>query len=208
MAVPALSLLRTLLALLVFSAGSFVANARLPESPIYVTFNVQLSDRLADDVVIELHPEWAPLGVERFMELVESDFFPGVRFFRVVPNFVAQFGISGDPRIAAKWRGATIKDDPVKHSNERGTLVFATSGPNSRTSQLFINFRDNRNLDSMGFAPIGRVVQGMDAVDRIYDRYGEHPNQGQIQTNGNAYLEAKFPRLSYINSATVGRYNV
>lgn len=156
--------------------------------------------------VLEIHPEWAPRGVERFMSLVEGGFFEGVRFFRVVKSprpFVVQFGISGDPAAAAQWRNKTIQDDPVKQSNKRGTLTFATSGPNSRTTQLFINFADNTFLDSQGFSPIGAVVQGMETVDGINGEYGEAPDQGQIQQRGNAYLEEKFPRMDYVKRTVV-----
>lgn len=151
---------------------------------------------------VEVHPSWAPLGAARFKELLDRHFFDSVRFFRVVPGFMAQFGIAGEPAEAARWENAKLADDPVKVSNKRGYITFATSGPNSRTTQMFINFKDNAFLDSQGFAPFG-VVKNMDAVDSIYSGYGESPNQGMIQAQGNAYLEGNFPLLSYVSSARI-----
>mmetsp|Transcript_32313 Transcript_32313/g.47152 ORF Transcript_32313/g.47152 Transcript_32313/m.47152 type:complete len:202 (+) Transcript_32313:13-618(+) len=152
--------------------------------------------------IMEVHPEWAPLGAARMKELVDQSFFSEIRFFRVIQNFMAQFGISGDPAVAGKWRNMKLVDDPVKESNKQGYVSFATSGKNSRTTQMFINFRDNSNLDGMGFSPFAYVVKGMDVVDRIY-KIGERPNQGQIQTEGNAYLNKEFPELTYIKSAKI-----
>ena len=150
------------------------------------------------------HPAWAPLGAARFRELVDSNFFNGVRFFRVISGFMAQFGISGKPDIAAQWREKKLKDDPVVKSNLRGFVSFATSGKDSRTSQMFINFGDNSRLDGMDFAPFAEVLgDGMKVVDRIYSGHGETPDQGQIQSDGNKYLRRNFPKLSYIDRATV-----
>ena len=161
------------------------------------------------DVVIEVHRDWAPLGADRFYNLVNSGFFDGVRFFRVISGFMAQFGIHGDPKVAAAWRDATIADDPVRQHNVRGMVSFATAGPNTRTTQLFINYADNSRLDGMGFSPIGQIVQGMDVVDRLYAAYGEGapaghgPSQGRIQTEGNEYLARDFPQLDQIKRATI-----
>jgi peptidyl-prolyl cis-trans isomerase A (cyclophilin A) len=146
---------------------------------------------------------WAPGGADRFYNLVKNGFFDGTRFFRVVPGFVVQFGLSGDPAISARWHLASIPDDPVKQHNTRGTITFATAGPNTRTTQLFINFADNLNLDGMGFSPFGTVVDGMGVVDRIYAAYGERPDQGLIEGRGNAYLASQFPKLDSITKATI-----
>jgi peptidyl-prolyl cis-trans isomerase A (cyclophilin A) len=153
--------------------------------------------------VVEAHKEWAPLGVQRFYDLVRQGIFNDAYFFRVVPGFMVQFGIPGDPAVAAKWKDNKIQDDPVKHSNKPGTISFATSGKNTRTSQLFINYGNNANLDGMDFAPFGEVIQGMDIVKAITAEYGERPNQGMIQAQGNAYLKQAFPRLDYIKTATL-----
>jgi peptidyl-prolyl cis-trans isomerase A (cyclophilin A) len=159
--------------------------------------------------VIEVERALAPRGADRFYNLVKAGFFDDVTFFRVIPNFMAQFGIHGKPEVAAAWNDARIKDDPVKGSNRRGTITFATAGPNTRTTQLFINFRDNTSLDGMGFAPFGTVVDGMDVVDSIYSGYGEGapsgagPSQPRAQTEGNAYFRRDFPKLDHIKSARV-----
>ena len=161
------------------------------------------------DFVIEVHRDWAPGGAERFHRLVRDGYYDGVRFFRVISGFMAQFGIHGDPRVSALWRDRRIPDDPVRQSNTRGMVTFATAGPNSRTTQVFINYGDNSRLDGMGFSPFGRVVEGMDVVDRLYSAYGEGaprgrgPDQGRIQAEGNAYLERAFPELDYVKRATI-----
>lgn len=151
----------------------------------------------------EIHEDWAPLGVARFMEMVEKGVLTQARFFRVVTKprpFVVQFGIPAEPGEAGKWRNSTIQDDPVNESNAEGTITFATSGPNSRTTQMFINLGDNAFLDGQGFSPIGKIVSGMDTVRAIYDGYGEAPDQSRIQARGNMYLEKEFPKLDYIES--------
>ena len=185
-----------------------VTAALLPAAAAMTNFDVKFEVTLAQgdkaEFTIRCHPAWAPLGAARFRELVDSKFFSGVRFFRVIDGFMAQFGISGKPDIAAEWREKKLVDDPVVKSNTRGHISFATSGKNSRTSQMFINFGDNSRLDGMDFSPFGEVLgDGMKVVDRIYSGYGETPNQGQIQSDGNKYLRKQFPKLSYIDHATV-----
>ncbi len=158
---------------------------------------------------IEVTRSLSPNGADRFYNLVRSGYFKDLAFFRVVPGFMCQFGIHGDPSVSAKWRDANISDDPVKGSNTRGTITFATAGPNTRTTQLFINFGDNTRLDGMGFSPFGKVVDGMDVVDKINGEYGDGapfgagPAQDRIQNEGNAYLKKEFPHLDYIKSASI-----
>jgi peptidyl-prolyl cis-trans isomerase A (cyclophilin A) len=153
--------------------------------------------------VVELTRGWAPLGVDRFHHLVKEGYFQDVRFFRVIPGFIAQFGVHGDPAINAKWKDQLIADDPVTESNKRGTLVFATAGPNTRSNQLFINLVDNVQLNAGGFTPIGRVVEGMAVVDKIYGGYGDTPDQTRLGVEGNKYVLGTFPKLDYIKSVTI-----
>ena len=161
-------------------------------------------------IVLEVKRAWAPRGVDRFHALVTSGYYDKVKFFRVIPGFMAQFGISGDPAMNARWGDANIPDDSVKQSNRKGMITYAkTMAPNSRSTQLFINLVDNPNLDGMGFAPFGRVVEGMDVVEKLYGGYGEGapdgggPEQGRIGREGNAYLNSAFPKLDSIISARV-----
>ena len=173
------------------------------------TFKVQF-DTTKGKFVVEVTRSLAPNGADRFYNMVHSGYFKDIAFFRVVPGFMCQFGIHGDPAVSDKWAGATIPDDPVKGSNTRGAITFAMGGPNTRTTQLFINFGDNSRLDGMGFPPFGKVVQGMDVVDKINGEYGDMPQQGgngpdpgSIAQQGNAYLKKNFPNLDYIKSATI-----
>jgi peptidyl-prolyl cis-trans isomerase A (cyclophilin A) len=150
--------------------------------------------------VVEAHREWAPHGVDRFYELVKSGYYDEARFFRVVPNFVVQWGIHKDPKVSREWNQKYIPDDPVKQSNRRGYITYAKRGPDTRTTQLFINVADNASLDSTGFAPFGRVIEGMGVVENLYSGYGQTPQQNLIQLQGNAYLEDRFPKLDYIKT--------
>jgi peptidyl-prolyl cis-trans isomerase A (cyclophilin A) len=161
-------------------------------------------DTSAGPFVILVHRAWAPKGADRFYNLVKYGFFDDCRFFRVLRGFMVQFGINGDPAVAAPWMNANLADEPEKESNKRGTITFAkASQPNTRTTQVFINFKDNAFLDAQGFAPFGEVVSGMEAVDKINAEYGEQPNQGLLQQQGNAYLARAFPRLDYVKKATL-----
>jgi peptidyl-prolyl cis-trans isomerase A (cyclophilin A) len=153
--------------------------------------------------VIEVHRAWAPKGADRFYNLVKNGFFDDTRFFRVVPDFMVQFGIHGDPAIQKNWANANIQDDSKSQSNKKGFVTFATRGPNTRTTQIFINYKDNGFLDSQGFTPFGQVVTGMEVVEKINNQYGEKPNQGSIQSEGNAYLNKDFPKLDFVKKATI-----
>ena len=154
--------------------------------------------------LVEVHRAWAPAGADRFYNLVKNGYYDGCRFFRVVPGFMVQFGINGNPAIQGNWENANIPDEPVKQGNIRGFISFAkSSAPNSRTTQVFINFKDNSALNRQGFAPFGKVTSGMEVVDKIYSAYGQRPDQGRIQAEGNAYLTKNFPKLDYIKKATI-----
>jgi len=152
------------------------------------------------EVIVKLHPEWAPIGVQRIKDLTADSFWDECRAFRVLPNFVVQLGINGDPVKQKKWR-ENIKDDPVKASNTRGTVTFAMAGRGTRTTQIFFNKVDNKSLDGQNFAPFGEVLSGMEIIDRIYAEYKEKPNQGMIQSKGNVYLKKEFPKMTYIKTA-------
>jgi peptidyl-prolyl cis-trans isomerase A (cyclophilin A) len=158
--------------------------------------------------VIEVHRDWAPLAADRFYNLVKNGFYDGSRFFRVLDGFMAQFGLNGDPEIQSAWRTANLPDEPVTHSNLRGYVTFTReSGPNSRYTMVFINYKDNSYLDAEGFAPFGQVVTGMDVVDKLYSGYGRTnvPDQRRIVAEGNAYLEQEYPKLDFIKAATIER---
>ena len=164
----------------------------------------------AGDFVVQVHSDWAPLGAERFRQLVSEKFYDDCKFFRVVQKpepFMVQFGINGDPKVMDKWRDEKIKDDPVRKSNKKGYITFATSGKNSRTTQVFINYTNNSRLDDLGFAPFGEVIEGMNVVEKLYSVYGEAPSKQQqrIQMEGNKFLEANFPNLDSIKKATIVR---
>jgi peptidyl-prolyl cis-trans isomerase A (cyclophilin A) len=171
--------------------------AKAPE-----TFDVKFTTTKGD-FVVQVTRAWAPLGADRFYNLVKHGFFSDAAFFRVVPGFIIQFGLSADPAVNKVWRSANIKDDPSKQSNKPGYVTFATAGPNTRTTQLFINFGNNTFLDSQGFTPFGQVTSGMDMVQKLYSGYGERPDQGSITTLGKPYLDKNFPDIDSIKSATI-----
>jgi peptidyl-prolyl cis-trans isomerase A (cyclophilin A) len=172
------------------------------------TYKVKL-DTSAGPVVIEVHRDWAPNGADRFYNLVKGGFYDNTRFFRVISNFMVQFGINGDPAVSSAWVNARIPRDPVKGTNKRGLITFAQgggpNGPDTRTTQVFINYRNNANLDSLGFAPFGEVTSGMEVVDKFYAGYGSAPQDAfmDIQSKGNAFLQKEFPKLDYIKKATI-----
>jgi peptidyl-prolyl cis-trans isomerase A (cyclophilin A) len=166
------------------------------------TFKVKCSTPKGD-FVVQVNRAWAPLGADRFYNLIRAGFYNDAYFFRLVKGFVVQFGIHANPAISKVWRGANLQDDAVRESNKRGTISFATGGPNTRTTQLFINLVDNSRLDGMGFAPFAFVVEGMDVVDKLYDGYGEEAQQGLIQEQGAAYLRKNFPMMDYIKTAVI-----
>jgi peptidyl-prolyl cis-trans isomerase A (cyclophilin A) len=190
------------------SGNAGLANPAALNEQAPATYKVKF-DTSKGPFVVEVHRDWAPNGADRFYNLVKNGFFDNARFFRVISGFMVQFGINGDPALSARWRSARIADDPVKQSNTRGFMTFATAGPNTRTTQVFINFGNNSRLDGQGFAPFGQVVSGMNVVDALYSGYGEGapggagPEQGRVQSEGNAYLTSQFPKLDYIKSATI-----
>ncbi|HUA18466.1 MAG TPA: peptidylprolyl isomerase [Bryobacteraceae bacterium] len=174
--------------------------ARAPED-----FKAQFTTTKGD-FVVEVHRDWSPLGADRFYNLVRAGYFTNAAFFRVVPNFMVQFGLSANPAINKAWEHANLHDDPSKGiSNKRGYITFAKTGaPNSRSTQVYINFKDNAFLDSQGFTPFGEVVEGMDTVvDKISSAYGERPDQGRITDEGDAYITKNFPNIDKIKLAKV-----
>jgi peptidyl-prolyl cis-trans isomerase A (cyclophilin A) len=171
-------------------------------------FRVRL-ETSAGDVLIEVHRDWAPLGVDRFYNLVSAGYYDDARVYRVVPGFMAQFGIHADPYVTQAWKSKFLVDDPVTQSNTRGRVAFAKGGAHTRTTNVFISYRDNSSLDADGFAPLGEVVDGMDVVDAFYAEYGDGPPRGDgpyqamAEARGNTYLDADFPELTRIVRATV-----
>jgi peptidyl-prolyl cis-trans isomerase A (cyclophilin A) len=207
---------RSILTLALLAALSTPALAQTPNlsNPAALTEQAPATYKVKFDTtkgafVVQVTRAWAPIGADRFYNLVKNGFYDNVRFFRVISGFMVQFGINGDPGVMAKWRDAPMKDDPVTQSNKRGYITFATAGPNTRTSQVFINFNNNTQLDTMGFAPFGRVISGMDVVDKLNAEYGEGapggrgPDQSRMQSEGNAYLAKDFPRLDSVKKATI-----
>jgi peptidyl-prolyl cis-trans isomerase A (cyclophilin A) len=213
---PLVSLVAAGLALAVVGTGAEQAASRKAlmnpaalkaEAPAVYKVNFDTS---VGTFVVQVTRAWAPHGADRFYNLVRNGFYDEARFFRAIANFMVQFGIHADPAVSKVWRNAQIPVDPVTQSNRRGTITYAMgASPSTRTTQVFINFRNNANLDKMGFAPFGEVVEGMDVVDKISTVYGEGaprgkgPDQGRVQAEGNAYLVKNFPRLDYIRRATI-----
>jgi cyclophilin family peptidyl-prolyl cis-trans isomerase len=186
-----------------------VAAAAPAQEPAPELFRVRV-ETSQGQFVLEAHRAWAPRGVERFHRLVQAGFYDDSRFFRVREGYIAQFGIAGRPAVAAEWRERRIPDDSVREPNTRGTVAFAMTGPGTRTTQLYVNLKDNLPLDAQGFSPIGRVVEGMEVVDRLYAGYGEAAGggmrggkQGPIFEGGNRYLDTAFPRLDKLLRATI-----
>jgi peptidyl-prolyl cis-trans isomerase A (cyclophilin A) len=197
-----------LLALLASTVMSAACREKAPEAsntvvagPAPDSFRV-VFETSRGPFIVQVYRPWAPKGADRFYALVQQGFFDDSRFFRVVPGFVVQFGLAADPKLNEPW-DKRIADDSVSQSNLRGTLTFATQGPNTRSHQLFINLADNPRLDAMGFAPIGRVIEGMNVVDSLYSGYGEEPDQEAIRTQGNSYADRMFPKLDRIKTARV-----
>ena len=186
--------------------------------PDFAKFSAQGPDSFAVHVVtshgafdLKIHRNWSPKGADRLYYLFSNNYYDGIRFFRVINGFMAQFGMAGDPAVERAWKDLNLRDEPVTHSNKRGTLTFADAGPDTRSTQLFINFADNGPLDRSGFTPVGEVTNGMGAVDSLYDGYGEGapaghgPDQGRITQEGNAYLAREFPKLDFIVTAHVSQ---
>ncbi len=175
--------------------------AEVGDQPQQGTFIVKVESS-AGDFTIEVHRDWAPIGAARFYQLIKAGYYDECRYFRVVPGFMVQFGMNGDPAVQKKWDDKII-DDAVTQSNERGYVTFATSGPDSRTTQIFINFGNNASLDGQGFAPFGQIIDGMDNVDAIESKHGESPDQGKIKDTGNEYLQQKFPDLDFVKKMSI-----
>ena len=211
----------TITALIIITSMLFAAAFGLAADQAKLANPAQLNEKAPDkfkvkfdtskgEFIVEVTREWAPNGADRFYNLVKNGFYDDCRFFRVLDDFMAQFGINGTPKISLVWYNANIKDDPVKKSNTRGYITYAqSSAPDSRSTQLFINYKDNSFLDSQRFAPFGKVTKGMDVVDSLYKDYGEGapsgkgPEQGRIIKEGNTYLNESFPKLDYIKTATI-----
>jgi len=204
--------LMAVVVLFVAAAGQATAEVNLEKLMNPAQLNEKAPDKFQakfetskGDFIIEVTREWAPIGADRFYNLVKNGFYDNCKFFRNIEGFMVQFGINGNPKVSAVWRAARIADDPVKHANTRPFVTYAMAGPNSRTTQLFINYGDNARLDKDGFTPFGKVVKGMNVVESLYKGYGGDPSnfQSQIQTQGNAFLDEKYPKLDFIKTATI-----
>jgi peptidyl-prolyl cis-trans isomerase A (cyclophilin A) len=204
------ALLAAVLATPVLGQPAGLSNPASLREQAPATYKVRF-DTTKGAFVIQVNRAWAPNGADRFFNLVKNGFYDDVRFFRVISGFMVQFGINGQPAVMSKWREAQIQDDPVTQSNKRGTITFATAGPNTRTTQVFINFGDNAALDRQGFAPFGQVISGMNVVDSLNAEYGEGaprgrgPDQSRLQMEGNAYLARDFGRMDFVKKATIER---
>ncbi len=193
-------------AALLTSCGGGKKSAQMETAPAQYKVRMQTSK---GDVVILVHRDWSPIGADHFYELNKMHFYDGNGFFRCLPGFVVQWGINGDPDINKTWREIAIRDDPPKVSNKPGTVVFAMAGPNSRTTQVFVNLGDNSRLDAQGFTPFGEVIEGMDHIASVDMEYGDGPpngagpSQDAIADIGNPYLEEHFPKLDYIKTARI-----
>ncbi|MDC1068018.1 peptidylprolyl isomerase [Candidatus Kapabacteria bacterium] len=202
--------MKIIISLIMMMMASSVPSNEILEKTAPETFKAKFVTTKGD-FTITAHREWSPLGVDRLYQLIESGFYDNICVFRVVDGFVAQFGIHDKQEVTEFWKKNSIDDEPVKHSNKRGTISFARAGAKTRSSQLFINFSNNTNLDNynaggvVGYPPIAEVTDGMDVVDDFYNKYGEKPSgaQGEITTKGNSFLKEKFPKLDYILSATI-----
>ena len=203
-----LLMVRRTLVLLALTALTLVAqpsSAQVTDQQAPATFRARF-ETSQGPFVVEVYREWAPLGADRFYTLVKRGFYDGARFFRVLSGFMAQFGLSGDPKIQGEYAAANLLDEPAKQSNLRGFVSFAKeSAPNTRYTMVFINYKDNSYLDADGFAPFGQVVVGMEIVDKLYGGYGRTnvPDQRRIKSEGNAYLTAEYPKLDFIKAARI-----
>jgi peptidyl-prolyl cis-trans isomerase A (cyclophilin A) len=204
-----------------FAFSTFPSCASGPSGEKAVLLDTTHSAEIAPDVfrvrfetsrgpfVVEAHHAWSPWGVDRFYYLVRHQFYDSTRFFRVLPGYIAQFGINGDPQIAASWKERLFPDDTVPHqSNSRGRISFASAGPQTRNTQLFVNLRNNPSLNQ-SYAPIGEIVEGMNVVDSLWSGYGDGPpggrgpDQSRIFAEGNQYIVREFPKLDYVKTARV-----
>jgi peptidyl-prolyl cis-trans isomerase A (cyclophilin A) len=190
----------TLAAAVILGAVSGCGGGSSPKGQAPSTFSARF-DTTKGPFVITVHRSWAPRGADRFYDLLRSHFYDNQPIFRVVPGFVVQWGISGTPSVARKWQNATIKDDPVTQSNDKGTITFATSGPNTRTTQVFVNLAANSNLDSQGFSPFGAVTSGFSVFNHLYSGYGDNFDQGALTQDGASWAHKNFPRLDWIKTA-------
>lgn len=200
--------MRTIIVVFFLAAAACAQDAGPLRNPGALTEQAPATFSVAFDTskgrfVVDVHRDWAPRGADRFYNLIKAGFFTDVRFFRVIGGQLAQFGMHGDPAVQDAWRDAEIQDDPVRHGNTRGAISFASRGPNTRTTQLFINLRDNSPYDRLGFAPFGEVVSGLEVVDNLYSGYEERPEQPRIDSEGNAYLTREFPNLDYVQKAAI-----